>query len=91
MIYYNDYGKGWEDEEDEKLNILYNVEMMDIVEISKKISRSPSVIVKRLIEKKYVENYDSARGYKEYVKSPEYIEYMRHLMAGLGGGTAYSN
>lgn len=88
---YNDYGKGWKEQEDEKLNTLYNVEMLDIVEISKKISRSPCLIVRRLIEKKYVENYDSARGYKDYIKTPEYVQYVTHLMAGLGGGTAYSN
>ena len=88
---YDDYGKHWKEQEDEELNTLYNVEMLDIVEISKKISRSPCLIVRRLIEKKYVENHDSARGYKDYIKTPEYVQYMKHLMAGLGGGTAYSN
>ena len=83
--------KPWTDQECDQLNTLYNVDMLDIVEISKIIHRSPNKITSKLLEKKYTISFDSARGYTDYIKTPEYMTYMKNLMRGMGGGMAYSN
>ena len=92
MSYIGDYGRRWTEQEDGQLNILYNTDMLDIIEISKKIpNRSPYTIVKRLLKKKNVESFESARGYNVWIKTPEYRIYMDYVYDGLGCGRAYSN
>ena len=83
--------KPWTDQEYDHLNTLYNVDMLDIVEISKIIHRSPYKITNKLLEKKYTISFYSARGYTDYIKTPEYMTYMKNLMSGMCGGMAYSN
>jgi hypothetical protein len=87
----SDYGKPWTKQADDQLNTLYNVDMLNIMEISKINNRSPCLIVKRLTEKKHIESYNFARGYADYIKTPEYRKYVDYMYSGLGGGTAYSN
>ena len=88
----SDYGKPWSNREDDQLNTLYNVDMLDVVEISKMIAyRSPYTIVGRLLEKKWIEYFESARGYAVYITTPEYGKYITELYKGLGGGTLYCN
>lgn len=81
----------WTEQEYDQLNTLYNVDKLDIMEISKIIHRSPNKITSKLLEKKYTISFDSARGYTDYIKTPEYMTYMKNLMRGMGGGMAYSN
>lgn len=81
----------WTKQEDDQLNILYNVDLFDIMEISKIIHRSPCSIVGRLLETKYIKTYESARGYTIYIKTPEYKMYMKELYLGRNGAMPYSN
>ena len=78
----------WTEQEYDQLNTLYNVDKLDIMEISKIIHRSPNNITSKLLEKKYTIEFGAARGYSDYIKSPEHITYMKELMRGYGGGTA---
>jgi hypothetical protein len=74
--------KPWKEHEDNQLNELHNVHMLDIMEISKKQKRKPWEISTRLLEKIYITNLQSARGYKEY---------MEDIISGLCGGRVYYN
>jgi hypothetical protein len=85
---FKDYEK-WTKQEDDQLNRLYNGDMLDIMEISKLMhNRSPYGIAVKLLEKKYISTFVSARGYSVYITTSVYI---KHMMELLNGGTAYSN
>lgn len=62
----------WSSQEDEQLNNLYNEKLMDIIEISDIINRSPGSIISRLCRNKYISNRTSARGYITYKNSELY-------------------
>ncbi len=59
-------GESWTREEDNKLNKLYNVDMLDVIEISKIHDRAPGGIISRLAKKGYVTEKKLARGYADY-------------------------
>lgn len=66
--------KKWAQHEDEQLNTLYNVDMLDIMEISKIHNRAPGVITSRLLKHEYITTRQSARGYDLYQNSDLYKE-----------------
>ena len=53
VIFENAGGK-WSREEDEKLNRLYNIDLLDIMEISKIHNRTPNGIICRLIKQNHI-------------------------------------
>jgi hypothetical protein len=65
-------GEHWTQEEENKLNKLYNEDMLDIMEISQIHCRAPSGILTRLKHLKYITHRTSARGYDIYKKSDFY-------------------
>ena len=65
-------GEPWYQEEDNQLNQLYNVEQLDIMQISKIHNRAPGGIISRLCKHNYIQNRISARGYLEYQNSDMY-------------------
>jgi len=64
--------KSWLPEEDEQLNTLYNIDMLDIIEISNIHNRAPGGIISRLIKHNYIPDRFSARGYIDYKNSDLY-------------------
>ena len=73
-IIFKNAGEPWTQEEDTQLNKLYNEDILDIMEISKKHNRAPGGIISRLIKHNYIVNRTSARGYIEYKNSDLYKE-----------------
>ena len=74
---YDDYkrvGLPWDDEEDLKLNDLYNNKKKDILEISELHMRAPGGIISRLIRNEIIANRTNARGYENYKNSDLYKE-----------------
>lgn len=69
---YKPNGTFWSSQEDEQLNNLYNEKLMDIIEISGVINRTPGSIISRLYRNKYISNRTSARGYITYKNSELY-------------------
>ena len=67
-------GDPWRPEEDSQLNKLYNIDMLDIMEISKIHNRAPGGIISRLLKYNYIGNRQSARGYMNYKNSDLYKE-----------------
>ena len=65
-------GEPWTENEDNQLNRLYNVDMLDIMEISKIHCRAPGGILSRLKLFKYITHRQLARGYDLYKKSNFY-------------------
>lgn len=65
-------GEPWTENEDNQLNILYNMDMLDIMEISKRHNRAPGGIISRLCKNNYIPNRTSARGYITYKNSDLY-------------------
>lgn len=65
-------GEPWTENEDNQLNKLYNVDMLDIMEISKIHNRAPGGIISRLCKNNYIPNRTSARGYMTYKNSDLY-------------------
>ena len=62
----------WTQEDDEQLDKLYNVDMLDIMEISNINNRAPGKIINRLYIHDYISNRASARGYMNYKNSDLY-------------------
>jgi hypothetical protein len=62
----------WSQEDDEQLDKLYNVDMLDIMEISNINNRAPGKIISRLYLHDYINNRTSARGYINYKNSDLY-------------------
>jgi hypothetical protein len=71
-IIFKNTGDPWLQEEDEQLNKLYNIDMLDIIEISKIHNRAPGGIISRLCKHNYIPNRISARGYIMYKNSNLY-------------------
>jgi hypothetical protein len=69
---YKPNGTFWSSQEDEELNNMYNEKLMDIIEISNIINRTPGSIISRLCKNKYIFNRTSARGYIAYKNSELY-------------------
>ena len=69
---YKSNGTFWSSQEDEELNNMYNEKLMDIIEISNIINRTPGSIISRLCKNKYITNRTSARGYIAYKNSELY-------------------
>lgn len=69
---YKPNGTFWSSQEDEQLNNMYNEKLMDIIEISNIINRTPGSIISRLCKNKYISNRTSARGYITYKNSELY-------------------
>ena len=69
---FKDSGTLWTSEEDRNLYELYNVDLLNIIEISNKLYRSPGTIISRLIKHNYIPNRTSARGYLIYRNSDLY-------------------
>ena len=65
-------GEPWTENEHNQLNRLYNVDMLDIMEISKRHNRAPGGIISRLCKNNYIPNRTSARGYMTYKNSDLY-------------------
>ena len=74
MDKFTNSGKYWMHEEDKQLNTLYNVDMLDIIEISIIHNRAPGGIISRLSKHDYITNRQSARGYELYKNSDLYKE-----------------
>ena len=87
--------KKWLKQEDDQLHILYNVDMLTVMEIFEKTRIYPWFIITRLCEQKYIKTEEDSRGYNVYKqsalygKSSEYNEMTRRL-SGIAG-IAYSN
>ena len=62
----------WKEYEDEQLNKLYNIDFLDIIDISKILNRTPGQIISRLHKYNYISNRTSARGYINYKNSDLY-------------------
>ena len=73
-IIFKNAGEPWTKEEDEQLNKLYNVDMQNIIEISKIHNRPPGGIISRLCKNNHIPNRISARGYMIYKNSDMYKE-----------------
>ena len=69
---YCNSGQRWTDEEDEKLNRLYNIEKKDIGYICKEHKRFLGGITSRLQSKNYILIPEEARGYSDFIISEEY-------------------
>tara|TARA_B100001094_G_C18173576_1_gene796566 strand:+ start:2246 stop:2719 length:474 start_codon:yes stop_codon:yes gene_type:complete len=69
---YCNSGQRWTDEEDEKLDRLYNVEKKDIGHICKEHKRFLGGITTRLQSKNYILIPEEARGYNDFIISEEY-------------------
>jgi len=69
---FNSAGTPWSQEEDNKLNKLYNEDMLDILEISKIHNRAPGGIISRLLKNNHIDNRTLARGYMIYKNSDLY-------------------
>jgi hypothetical protein len=69
---YKPNGTFWSSQEDEELHNMYNEKLMDIIEISNIINRTPGSIISRLCKNKYISNRTSARGYITYKNSELY-------------------
>ena len=54
METFTNSGKPWEQQEDDQLNTLYNVDILDIMAISKIHKRTPGGIISRLFKHKYI-------------------------------------
>jgi hypothetical protein len=65
-------GEPWTENEDNQLNKLYNIDMLDIMEISKIHNRAPGGIISRLCKNNYIPNRTSAKGYMTYKNSDLY-------------------
>jgi hypothetical protein len=74
-------GESWTQEEDAQLDKLYNIDMLDIIEISKIHERAPGGIISRLCKNNYIPNRVSARGYITYKNSDLYKQI---VSTGLG-------
>ena len=57
---------------------LHNGDKLDILEIAKIVDSSPARVAYRFIENNYPT--ESIRGFVEYTKTTEYIEYMKELV-----------
>jgi hypothetical protein len=62
----------WKEYEDEQLNKLYNIDFLDIIDISKILNRTPGQIISHLHKYNYISNRTSARGYINYKNSDLY-------------------
>lgn len=67
-------GKKWTQEEDDQLLRLYNEEKLDIIEIAKQHSRTPRVIIMRLIKNKVFKYDFEANGFIDYKNNYCYKE-----------------
>ena len=65
-------GEPWTPEEERQLDKLYNLDLLDIMEISKIHNRAPGGILSRLKFHKYITNRNLARGYDLYKNSNFY-------------------
>jgi hypothetical protein len=72
MEAFKNAGEPWLKEEDEQLNKLYNIDMLNIIEISKIHNRAPGGIISILCKQNYIPNRRSARGYMIYKNSDLY-------------------
>lgn len=73
---FNRAGEPWTRREDEQLNNLYNVDMLDIMQISAIHNRAPGGIISRLKKHHYIEDNVSARGYEDYKNSDIYKQHV---------------
>lgn len=62
----------WSQEEDDQLTKLYNIDALDIIQISKVQNRSPGQIISRLIKCDFIKIRMHARGYISYKNSELY-------------------
>lgn len=62
----------WTQEEDDQLTKLYNIDALDIIQISKIQNRSPGQIISRLIKYDFIKIRMHARGYTSYKNSELY-------------------
>jgi hypothetical protein len=60
-IIFKNSRKFWTTEEDEKLDKLYNKDMLDIIEISKIHERAPGGIISRLIKNNIIDDKRSVK------------------------------
>ena len=74
METFTNSGKPWEQQEDDQLNTLYNVDILDIMAISKIHKRTPGGIISRLLKREYITTRNSVRGYDLYRNSDLYKE-----------------
>ena len=73
-----DYGKPWTKNDDEMICKLHDKDKLDILEIAKIVNSSPARVAYRFIENNY--STESIRGFVEYSKTEEYINYMTELI-----------
>ena len=73
-LVFQNKNKLWTQVEDELLNKLYNIELLDIIEISKIHNRTPAGIISRLLKNNYITDRTCARGYSDYRNSDLYKE-----------------
>lgn len=71
-IHLKGYEYYWTNEDDKILYELYNIDMMNIIEISKKLNIKPGIIISKLLQNKYISHRTLARGYMIYKNSNYY-------------------
>jgi DNA polymerase III epsilon subunit-like protein len=64
----NNIGKIWTKQEDDLLNRLYNIDKINLIEISLIHQRAPGGIISRLLKNKIINDKKEIRGYDEYLK-----------------------
>ncbi len=67
-----DSSEPWTTEEDRNLFELYNGDMLNIIQIHKKINRAPGSIISRLVKLQIIPNRAMARGYLNYKNTDYY-------------------
>jgi len=72
VLLFSRSGQSWSKEEDEKLNKLYNVDLLDIIQISKIHERMPGGILSRLRKNGIIIDTRLARGYQDFINNPIY-------------------
>lgn len=72
ILLFSRSGSQWTKEEDEKLNKLYTIDLLDIIEISKIHERLPGGILSRLRKNNIITDTRLARGYQEFINNPIY-------------------
>jgi len=79
-IVFSNKGKKWSDEQDQLLKQQYQIDQMNIIDIAKQNLRTVGSIICRLknleVLSPYLqtEDYNSVRGYSEYLKDTEFME-----------------
>lgn len=71
--------KYWDFNEEKELGKLYILDEVNLLDISIQLKRSPFIVIKKMVEKKMVENKNEIRGYEEFRKSRLYYNLLDYF------------